>query len=51
MKTWHKILVGIFGAAVTVLPLFVKNAKSKETLEKIEQAAGTAIGEAIDARS
>jgi hypothetical protein len=51
MKTWHKVLIGIFGAAVSVLPLFVKNAASKEKLEKIEEAAGTAIGEAISQRN
>lgn len=50
MSKWQKILVGIFGAAVTVLPLFVKNAASKEKLEKIEEAAGTAIGEAVSNR-
>lgn len=50
MKTWQKVLVGIFGAAVAVLPIFVKNAASKETLEKIETAAGTAIGEAVSDR-
>lgn len=45
MKTWQKILVGIFGAAVTVLPLFVKNTDSRKKLEEIEEAAGAAIGE------
>jgi hypothetical protein len=45
VKTWQKWIVGIFGAAVTVLPLFVKNAASKKKLEEIEQAAGSAIGD------
>lgn len=51
MKTWHKILFGIFGVAVAVLPVFVKNADSKKTLEEIESAAGAAIGEAVSSRS
>jgi len=51
MKTWHKILVGVFGAAVAVLPLFVKNTDSRKKLDAIEDAAGTAIGEVMDARS
>lgn len=45
MKTWQKVLVAVFGAAVTVLPHFVKNTDSKKTMEEIEQAAGAAIGE------
>jgi hypothetical protein len=51
MKTWQKLLIGIFGAAVAVLPLVVKNPASKAKLEKIEEAAGTAIGEAVSQRN
>jgi hypothetical protein len=47
MKTWHKILIGIFGAAVTVAPLFIKSASARKTLEEVEQVAGGAIGEVV----
>lgn len=45
MKTWQKVLMAVFGAALTIVPHFVKNADSQKTLEAIEEAAGSAIGE------
>lgn len=45
MQKWQKILMAVFGAAITIVPHFVKNSDSKKTLEEIEQAAGEAIGE------
>lgn len=44
MKTWQKILLAIFGAAVAVVPIFVKNANSQATAGKIEEAAAGAVG-------
>jgi hypothetical protein len=40
MSKWQKILLALFGAAVAIAPIFVKN--------KIEEAAGGAISSVIN---
>lgn len=48
MSKWQKILLALFGAAVTIAPIFIKNKGSQATLGKIEEAAGTAIGSVVN---
>lgn len=45
MSKWQKILLAVLGAAVTVLPYFVKGQQGQAKVEAIEAAAGEAIGE------
>jgi maltodextrin utilization protein YvdJ len=45
MSKWQKILLAVFGAAVAIAPIFVKN---KNSQDKLEEAAGGAISSVID---
>jgi hypothetical protein len=48
MSKWQKILLALFGAAVTVAPIFIKNKDSQDKLKKIEEAAGGALGAIVN---
>jgi hypothetical protein len=48
MSKWQKILLALFGAAVAIAPIFVKNKNSQDKLGKIEEAAGGAISSVIN---
>lgn len=48
MSRWQKILLALFGAAVAIAPIFIKNKNSQEKLGKIEEAAGGVVKSVLD---
>jgi hypothetical protein len=48
MSKWQKWLMALFGAAVVVAPIFVKNKDSQDKLKKIEEAAGGALSSIVN---
>lgn len=44
MSKWQKVLMALFGAAVAIAPVFIKNKGSQEKLGQIEEAAGGILG-------